>query len=202
MRRATAGSTARGWPLPASGPVEVVLGSPAGRGVRDASTGLSDGGAEARGPGVPPARETVICGGSKPGTCARRAGLVRLTSYRTGQVRVRGARRGGGGRRRGRGDGMSDQVATVIEPVGRAALAQRAEVALAWADCRRGAGGGGAVPRILRRADRQPADAGGVRAGGGAVSWPGARRAAWRSRRSRRCTWRPTSGRTPGRRRP
>ena len=27
-------------------------------------------------------------------------------------------------------------------------------------------------------------------------------RAAWRSRRSRRCTWRPTSGPTPGRRPP
>ena len=32
--------------------------------------------------------------------------------------------------------------------------------------------------------------------------WPGARRGAWRSRRSRRCTWRPTSGPTPGRRPP
>ena len=33
-------------------------------------------------------------------------------------------------------------------------------------------------------------------------SWRGARRGAWCSRRSRRCTWRPTSGPTPGRRPP
>ena len=31
-------------------------------------------------------------------------------------------------------------------------------------------------------------------------SWRGARRGAWGSRRSRRCTWRPTSGPTTGRR--
>ena len=46
--------------------------------------------------------------------------------------------------------------------VGRAAR-------VAAADRRRGARGGGEVPRVLRRADRQPADAGGVRAGRGAV---------------------------------
>ena len=47
---------------------------------------------------------------------------------------------------------------------------------VAAADRRRGARGGGAVPGVLRRADRQPAHAGGVRTGGGAVfAWCEAR---------------------------
>ena len=54
----------------------------------------------------------------------------------------------------------------------------------------------------FRGAEREREDAGGVRAGRGAVPWRGARRGAWGSRRSRRCTWRPTSGSTPGRRPP
>lgn len=55
--------------------------------------GLSDGGAEARGPGVPPA---------KPGTCARRAGLVRLTFVSDGAGA--GSRRSSRGRRSAAGE--------------------------------------------------------------------------------------------------
>ena len=60
-----------------------------------------------------------------------------------------------------------------------------------------GARVGGAVG-VLRGADRQPADARGLRAGRGAV--PGLVRdsGSGASRRSRRCTWRPKSGPIPG----
>ena len=60
---------------------------------------------------------------------------------------------------------------------GRAAGRARA----AAADRRRGARGGGQVSGVLRRADREPAAAGGVRAGRGAVpgSWCAAGRRTW-----------------------
>ena len=99
---------------------------------------------------------------------------------------------------------MNDDVVLVAPPdIARTALAPRAALVLLrlivdagparrWPE----------VSRVFRRADRQPADARGVRAGRGAVPGRGARRGAWRSRRSRRCTWRPTSGPTPGRRPP
>ena len=118
---------------------------------------------------------------------------------------IRGARRGGrGGRRLGSGEAVNDDLVRVepsdaLRPA-RAAAGER--LALPAADRRRGARGGGAVPGVLRRADRQPADAGGGTEGPWGSSWRGARRGAWRSRRSRRCTWRPTSGPTPGRRPP
>ncbi len=64
-------------------------------------------------------------------------------------------------------------------------------------DRRRGADGGGAVPGVLREADREREDAGGVRESGGAIPGVGARREVSGSMTSRRSTWLATSGRTP-----
>ena len=65
-----------------------------------------------------------------------------------------------------------------------------------------GPAAGGAVPGVLRGADREREDAGGVRAGRRAIPGGGARREGSGCATSRRSTWPPTSGRTPGRSRP
>ena len=65
---------------------------------------------------------------------------------------------------------MNDDVVRVEPPdIARTELAQRAALVLPRLIRRRGARGGGEVSRVFRRADREPADARGVRAGRGAV---------------------------------
>ena len=72
----------------------------------------------------------------------------------------------------------------------------------AGADRRRRTGCRRAVSGVLRGTDRERENTGGVRTGGGASFWRGARRDASASPPSRRSTWPPTSGPTPGRSRP
>ena len=65
---------------------------------------------------------------------------------------------------------MSDDLVRVEPPdIARTALVPRAAARAAAADRRRGARGGGKVSGVLRRTDREPAHARGVRAGRGAV---------------------------------
>ena len=65
---------------------------------------------------------------------------------------------------------MNDDVVLVAPPGHRAHGARTAgQARAAAADRRRGARGGGQVSGVLRRADREPAHARGVRAGRGAV---------------------------------
>ena len=103
--------------------------------------------------------------------------------------------------RRGSGEGMSDDVVRVAPPdarrPARAASTARLVVPRLIVDA-----GPVAVARVLeffaaRIANRRTRAAYG-RAVGQFLAWC----AAWGSRRSRRCTWRPTSGPTPGRRPP
>ena len=74
------------------------------------------------------------------------------------------------GRRRGSGAGMNDDVVRVeLTDIARTELAQRAELVLPRLIVDAGPVAGGEVSGVLRRADRQPAHARGVRAGRGAV---------------------------------
>ena len=82
-------------------------------------------------------------------------------------------------------------VPAVAEPA--VVIAGGGKIALPQGDRRRGAGGG-EVPGVLRGADREREDAGGVRAVGGSSFWRGARREASSCAPSRRSTWPPTSG--------
>ena len=112
-------------------------------------------------------------GALQQGAGRRRAALRARPGADARLRAVRGARRGGrGGRaRRGSGEGMSDDLVRVEPPdIARTALAPRAALVLPRLIVGRGASGGGEVSGVLRRADRQPAHAGGVRTGRGAVS--------------------------------
>ena len=97
---------------------------------------------------------------------------------------------------------MNDDVVRVeLTDIARTARAQRAELVLPAVIVDAGPA---AVERFLEFFAARIAnarDAGGVRAGRGQfLAWCAARGLG--SRRSRRCTWRPTSGPTPGRRPP
>ena len=107
--------------------------------------------------------------GALPRRAGRRRAALRARPGADQRLRaVRGARRGGRRRaRRGSGEGMSEDLVLVERGRRGARAAGRARAAAA--DRRRGARGGGEVSRVFRRADRQPADAGGVRASRGAV---------------------------------
>ena len=123
--------------------------------------------------------------------------VARLFAARPGaDERLRAVR---GARRQGRGVRMSEALMpTVARPeITRPGGAVMLPAVIVDA-------GPAAVERFLEFFAARIANARTRAAYGRAVGqfWRGARRAAWGSRRSRRCTWRPTSGPTPGRRPP
>ena len=102
------------------------------------------------------------------------------------------------GRRRGSGAGMNDDVVRVeLTDIARTARAQRAELVLPRLIVDAGPV---AVEKFLEFSPRGSRTGGRARRTGEPWGsfWRGARRGGWGSRRSRRCTWRPTSGTHPG----